>query len=300
MAHYVDVGDFSGQSGTADPCVSLVSTTEAVGVWAEQFGGSVVPGAAGPESDPAPDIVDTIDAAQRQWEASGISDYAVVMAIGDGSPPLGECAETRLIRIVVVDGAVVQAVNVSEACEVDLDLVKSPQDLYEEARVFSGTDDFQVAFDPDTGFPFGFSGSDRSAAVSQFVVRFDLTTDLAVLGWDAVTSSLALGEELWIAAAISSYDFELDVVCQSCGRTIVGSVRGDELTLVADGWPGEPLVDGFPPARIEEQFSFLESYPPVNPVVAVFDSEYGYIRDVWLDQNLGHGQFELHTRVTSR
>ena len=67
--HFVVVGDFAGQSGTADPCIAENYTSDAASTWDEHFGGSVQPDADAPEAQPAPDQVAVIDAAQRQWES---------------------------------------------------------------------------------------------------------------------------------------------------------------------------------------------------------------------------------------
>ena len=298
-AHFVVVGDFAGQSGTADPCIAETLTPAALATWDGHFGGSVQPGAAAPEAPPSPEQVAMIDAAQRQWETSGVTSYTVVMAFGDGAAPSGDCPGGQLARVVVGDLAVVQAVNVRDSCEVDPALIPAPSTLFDVAREFSGTENFRFEADPTTGFPLAFSAGDRSARVSYFVEDFEPgQTALAVLGWAETLTALEEARDRWALAELSQYDFELDLVCGECGSTLTGSVGGDDRGISSDGWlVGRDLAL---PLWVEEHFDYVASHPTGNPVVAVFDQQLGYLRDIWLDQNVMHGDHEIHVRVFPR
>lgn len=298
-AHHVVVGDFSGQSGTADPCIAETFTPAGRAIWDEHFRGSVQPGAAGPEAPPSPKQVAVIDAAEQQWESTGITTYTVVRAFGTDDPATGECSERRLTRVVVAEASVVQAVNVNDGCEVDQALIATPAALFDAAREYSGTENFRFEADAATGFPLAFSAGDRSARVSYFVEDFEPgRAALAVAGWVDTLAALQEGRERWVVADLSRYDFELDLVCGICGTTLTGSVGGDDRGISSDGW----LVgtDLHLPLWIEEHFDYVASHATDNPVVAVFDEQYGYLRDMWLDQNIHHGDHEIHVRVTPR
>lgn len=299
VAHFVVVGDFAGQSGTADPCIAENYTSAAALTWDEHFGGSVQPDAGTPEAPPATDEVAVIDAAQRQWETSGVTTYTAVMAFGNGEAPVGDCPSSQLTRVVVENRMVVEAVNVRDSCAVDPALIPQPLDFFDVARVFSGTENFRFEADPATGFPLAFSAGDRSAQVSYFAEDFEPgQTARAAPGWADTLTALEEGRQRWTRAALSRYEFELDLVCGECGSTLTGSVGGDDRSISSDGW----LVgrDVALPLWVEEHFDYVASHRTDNPVVAVFDQELGYLRDIWLDQNVIHGYLEIHVRVSAQ
>lgn len=292
VSHRSHLSDYPGDSGTADRCVTAITSSDQETVWDSHFGGFVVAGSMTPERAPSPERVAEIDQAERQWRASDVADYTVIMAFGGHTSPQSDCSEQAVIRIVVREREPVQGINMLAACEVSLDYVPQPADVFATARAFSGAENFRFEADPNTGFPMLLQASDRSTAVSEFVESFEAEeAHLAVVGWGAVDQSILRGKEQWEASDLDRYELDLQRSGTWFTEDVTVTVDGESISYNDAIWLSQPLT-------VEDQYTFLAAYNRANPVVAVFDNQFGYLRDVWLDQNLTDLDLQLHARLT--
>ena len=287
------LGDHMDQSGMATVCASRPFDDDAAAQWDEWFGGTVVPGSMEAEGEPDPVAVEEIEAGRELWNGIGPDSYTARMRMWTGEQSgESDCEASGLLRVVVVDGVVEEAVNVERGCRVQaLEDVYVIDDLFDLAITASGAaEDYGYEIDPTYGYPRQLYGYDRSIELEAYVESLIPSASFALLG-DEVGNELASMREQWDAAGISDYTFVVDWLCfcEFWGPSVVTVTGGETESVVFEGESGsggdvDPEFLERLPGTVDELFDLIElEASRADLVVAGFDLELGYPTDVYID-----------------
>jgi hypothetical protein len=278
------------QSGEVFPCVTVPAGPEAEAVLVDRYGEPVAAGNGKPEQTADPALIDRMEEQQALWETAGIDDYTAVISVhsGDQQTPDDFCGSNTSIRVVVEDGAPVQAIDLARFCEVDLGNLVLIDDLFVLARANAGAIEEPVNFDEQYGFIRYFYASDRSVEVGVSVEMFQPRPLPGVVGSVASKTETAAARERWERSGSDNYSFSVDVVC-FC--TIAGRFE----VVVEDGVPVSVTQEG---KEVDvEQFEFIDftveglfelagtwgGGTEPDRMVASFDPDLGYPIDLRID-----------------
>jgi hypothetical protein len=253
-------------SGDVLWCASALESPSELAAWEERYGGSVVAGGDVPESEPAPGVLRTIDAAEALWKATAPTSYTAAIAIYDRDDPFDRCG-AGTVRVTVVDGETIQARDLRMHCDVPLDQAPSLDDLFDMARQMAGALDGPADYDDTYGFIRSFSGADRSIERSIWVEEFfPHPYPLATTRQEAVDEARAK----WEAAGISSYSARVDVQC-FCGfeGPVDVEIRDGEISPSAD-------IPEWAAVTVSAMFDAIESQLDADHLEVAFHPELGY------------------------
>ena len=261
-------------SGDVLWCASAPESAAELTAWEERYGGSVVAGGGVPESEPSPEVLEAIDAAESRWKATAPASYTAAIGISDRDHAVDVCGSWT-VRATVVDGEVTQARDLRLHCDVPLDRAPTLDDLFGMARQAAGALDGPIDYDDEYGFIRGFSASDRSVELSMWVEEFfPHAYPLATTRQEALDEARAR----WEATGITSYSATVDVRC-FCG--FEGPVDVD----IRDGAVTNPSSDipEWAAVTVPEVFDAIESQLDADHLEVAFHPELGYPISVRID-----------------
>jgi hypothetical protein len=283
-------GAFGVQSGEVFPCVTVPSGPEAEAVLVERYGEPVTAGSGEPEETPNPALVDRLEEQRALWEASGIDDYTAVINVyvGNQQEIDDTCGHNTSIRVVVEDGAPVQAIDLQRFCEVDLGNLALIDDLFDLALANAGAISEPINFDQQYGFVRYFYATDRSVEAGVSVEMFQPRPVRGVVGSEGSMTAASEARDRWEQAGIDDYSFDLDVVCFCTigGRFHVVVEDGVPVSVTQQGDAIDPGQYDFIEFTVDGLFELAETWGgglEPDQMVAAFDPELGYPMDLRID-----------------
>jgi hypothetical protein len=248
-------------------CESAPETEELAAEWSGRYGGEVAAGNTATEAAGSPETLDRIATAKAKWETTAPPSYTFTTSTGSRDTDGSACG-AGAVRVVVADGAVVQARDVFRHCDVSLDDVADINQLFDLAADAAGAVEGDIGFDPTYGFITSFFASDRSVErwidVTAFTPgAFPLTTG----GVEALNDARVQ----WQESGITSYTATVDVRC-FC------DVQGPIEVTVEQGLVTAVSVEASEvyPLRVEEMFNAIEPLMAGDHVELAFHPQLGY------------------------
>jgi hypothetical protein len=278
------------QSGEIFPCLTVPAGAEAEADLVNRYGEPVTAGSGEPENPGDPSLIEQIEEHQTIWQASGIDDYTAVISVYSGNEQVFDdtCGSNTSIRVVVEDGAPVQAIDLARFCEVDLANLALIEDLFVLARDNAGAIEEPVNFDERYGFVRYFYASDRSVEVGASVEMFQPRPLPGVVGSEASKTDTAAARERWERSGIDDYSFSVDVVCfcTIAGRFEVVVEGGVPVTVTQEGNEVDAARSDFIEFTVEGLFDLAGTWNgglEPDRMVASFDPDLGYPIDLRID-----------------
>ncbi len=271
-------------------CASEPETQALAEEWAATYGGSVAPGQAEPETEPAPETLALLEDALAYWNETAQTSYTYTASMGSRETD-GTACGAGLVRTVVVDGTVVQARDVSRHCDVPLDTAPTIDEMFQLAIDAAGAVTNPIEFDVDYRFVTNFSASDRS--VERWIHVSNFTPDAYPLTTGGM-EALAEARTRWQETGITSYRATIDVRC-FC------DVQGPISVVVTDGFVSEVSVEASQwfPLRVEEVFDSIEEHIGGDHVELAFHPEHGYPVTAILDPIANGSDDEIEYAITA-
>jgi hypothetical protein len=276
-------GAGSGAVTTIAAATTMTAATSTT-VRSELAPGSTTAGS----TDPA--LVDRIEDQQAIWEASGIDDYTAVISVYDGNQQSSEdsCGANTSIRVVVEDGAPVEAIDLARFCELDPGDVTLIDDLFDLAMANAGALEEPINFDEEHGFVRYFFAGEGSVEVGVSVEMFQPRPIPAVVGNGPTVTETAAALDRWEQAGIEDYSFDLDVICFCTigGRFHVVVEDGVPVSVTQQGDSIDPGQYDFIEFTVEGLFELGATWGGgrgPDQIVASFHPDLGYPIDLRVD-----------------
>ena len=282
-------------SGEVFWCESEPVAGDARQVWIERYGAPVVAGAAVPERSADPAVLAAIDAAGERWTEAGLTSYSFAVQVMDRRMFTDAGGTDRCgvgtVRVVVDDGEVVQARDLSHDCDVPPSDVPTIDGLFDVARANAGALQGAPAFDDEYGYLTNFYANDRSVEVTIYVDEFvDFAAPLD-LGDRQTASDDAKAR--WAAAGPDDYTATVEVRC-SCdwvGTFEVVVENGTVDTSIVESPDGEVL--DIPDVTVDGLFETLVQHIDDESIHWAFHPELGYPVAARLDPEIEATDDEL-------
>lgn len=296
------LGDHSQQSGMATACASRRFSVEAASQWDLWFGGTVAPGSDRPENEPDPSVVAEVESRRRMWEQSGLSGYTFSGYAFAGDVEADEgCSTNGRLRVVVEGGEIVQAINVTETCELPVAAAGlwTIDDAFDLAALVSGTGEWNIEWADEWPYPRNVYGYDRSFEAEMSVLQFHPEPIPGYLGAD-LKDAVGDNRALWDSLGVGDYTISIAVDC-FCPPEIVSPVtvmvsEGEIVRAIRDGVDVEPSSLELVPLTIDELFELADRTS--GNVVVGFDPEYGFPVDIYDEGDRNTIDDEVGYRLT--
>ncbi|MBY5164115.1 DUF6174 domain-containing protein [Salsipaludibacter albus] len=264
--------------------------------WEEDWGGSIAPGGDLAEASADPEVLAELDDARARWEATEPPQWTATIAWSERDTVYGQCGAGP-VRVVVVDGAVTEAVDLDADCDVD-----DPPTItavFDRAEEVAGAFEEPPAFHDEYGFPTWLSAWDRSVQVELGVS--DFVPVARPLGDAPPDEALAEARARWDAAGIDDYTMVVDPQC-FCGfygevevEVVDGEVvevRPSEPEVSADDYQGIDLT-------VEGIFADIDDTIATGMAAVAYDPDLGYPTSADLDPMPDAVDDEITYLVTS-
>ncbi|MGH9134605.1 MAG: DUF6174 domain-containing protein, partial [Ilumatobacteraceae bacterium] len=252
------------------------------------FDGYVEAGSGTPEGDADPAVVAALREAQDRWRSSEPASYSYVVEMRDGSEDrAAEACPSGSVRVVVMDGQVSEATDLSNGCHPDLAAVPSVDDVFERAVALAGATDFSYELEPGGDRLLRFDAYDRSVDVSAHVSRPSPNTSPAIVGWADVGAAADVARARWAADPEPAYRLAVEVFGgRRPGGPFVATVRDGQ--VVDFDTLGDPeLVPPYEPsinwATVERLYETIDRMRGRGRVIAVFDASGRHPANLWFD-----------------